>query len=107
MKNMINFYRQMRNLENECRNEIFKILEPLGNAYRFDPTNFSLILDYYNENGEVEQVFIDSLSVGTLPSGEKFLTLNTKDGKTCSLSDFVDCTIIYIYEHLYYELHKE
>ena len=106
MKNMINFYLQMRDLENECRNEVFKLLTPFNNKYEFDSeSNYNLILDCYDNDGQVYQTIIDSIEAVALPDGNKCLSIFPREGRTCSLSDFTDCSIIYIYEQLYSELH--
>ena len=106
MKEMINFYRQMRDLEYQCRSEVFKLLAPLNNKYEFDSeSNYELILDCYDNDGQLYQTIIDGIEVVVLPDGNRCLNINTRDGRTCCQSDFTDCAIIYIYEQLYSELH--
>lgn len=106
MKNMINFYRQMQDLEYQCRSEVFKLLAPLNNKHEFDSnSNYELILDCYDSDGNVYQTIIDSIEAVVLSDGNLCLNISTRDGRICSLSDFTDCAIIYIYEQLYSELH--
>lgn len=106
MKEMINFYRQMRDLEYQCRSEVYKLLAPLNNQYEFDSeSNYELILDCYDNDGSVYQTIIDKIEAVKLSDGNSCLNIYTRNGRTCSLSDFADCSIIYIYEQLYSELH--
>ena len=108
MKERINFYRQMRDLEHQCKSEVYKLLAPLNNQYEFESeSNYELILDCYDNNGGLYQVVIDKIEAVKLPDGNVCLNIYTRNGRTCHLSDFTDCSIIYIYDQLYSELYPD
>lgn len=108
MKERIDFYRQMRDLEYQCRSEVYKLLAPLNNQYEFDSeSDYELMLDCYDYNGSTYQTIIDKIEAVKLPDGNVKLNIYPRNGRTCNLSDFIDCSIIYIYDHLYSELHPD
>ena len=108
MKERINFYNQMRALEHQCRSEVYKLLAPLNNEYEFDSeSDYELMLDCYDNYGGTYQVIIDKIEAVKLPDGNVNLNFYTRNGRTCRLSDFTDCSIIYIYDQLYSELYPD
>ena len=98
----IDFYSQMRDVEDRCRNKVFEMLRAIGGEHNFEVSddNFNLSLPYYDNNGDASNCIIERVAL----VGDDYLDIFTDDGYCCRLSDFADGSIIFIYEQLYKEL---
>jgi hypothetical protein len=100
-KNFINYYQKMRELEIECRADVIKMLDSVGGSHTFVE---DIILPCYDSNGDAWNTRIESVESKELHDGNKFLNIYTDNGRCCSLSEFTDCSIIFIYEGLCAEI---
>lgn len=98
----INFYQQMRDVEDRCRDKVFEMLKSVGGEHEFavDDDNFNLSLPFYDDYGDASNCVIEKIAL----VGDDYLEVYTDDGHCCNLRDFADCSIIFIYEQLYKEL---
>lgn len=102
----INYYEQMRDIENDCTLNVIAMLNALGGSHEFSKDdNTNLVLPYIDSNGDACNVVIDKIELRWYKDEYQYLVIYTDEGISASTSDFTDCSIIFIYEALYTETH--
>ena len=101
---MTNYYMRLKELEIECMNDVISLLEKCGGCHTF--TDDSLVLSEYNSNYDITtSTTIKRIEISVIHDSTKYIAICTEDGRWCRQSDFIDGSIIAIYEALHAELY--